>query len=193
MTGSAATPGPAPGAVAAALERFFARLEERCPRLEVEHDARWPSPCLLDDPADGERAGWRPVRRRPPGDLTGLERALEQPLHPDVTTFFTSWWSGCVQVRASEGEAVLIQVWNEEDFARLQANLIGHALAKSRAGLPLTAFVACTDEGDLTLSVDNATGEIVLENPGEAPLRVVAGSLGELLDRLEPIAAAVDG
>ena len=190
MTGPDATPGQAPGTVDASLERFFARLEQRCSPLDVEHDVAWSSPCLLADPTDGERARWRPIRRLPQGDLSGLERALDQPLHPDVATFFTTWWSGCVRVRASEGEAVLIQVWNHEDFERLQANLIGHALAKSRAGLPLTAFVACTDEGDLTLSVDNATGEIVLENPGEAPQRTVARSLAELLDRLEPIAGA---
>jgi len=83
---------------------------------------------------------------------------------------------------------LLIQIWSEDDFERLQANLIGHALAKSRAGLDLTAFIACTDEGELMLSVDNASGAVVLENPGEAPVRTVADSLAGFIDTLEPVA-----
>jgi len=175
-------------AVADALARLFERLLERCPELDAEHDPEWGSPCVLGAASAGGRVRWRPVRRSPPGDLGGLARALDQCLHPDIVAFYASYWSGSVAVRASEGEALLIQIWSEDDFERLQANLIGHALAKSRAGLDLTAFIACTDEGELMLSVDNASGAVVLENPGEAPVRTVADSLAGFIDTLEPVA-----
>jgi SecY interacting protein Syd len=66
-------------------------------------------------------------------------------------------------------------------------NILGHALAKRHAKIPLTVFIACTDEGEFMLSVDNETGEVVLENPGEAPVRVIEASLPKFLQRLQPV------
>ena len=82
----------------------------------------------------------------------------------------------------------MIQVWNEQDFERLSENLIGHALQKRRRREPLTLFVACTDESEFNLCVDNATGLVLLEQPGQAPKQTVAESLAQLLSRMEPIA-----
>jgi len=128
------------------------------------------------------------VARREAADFTGLERALETRIHPDIKRYYGSFWCDSVEARAEEGRLTLIQVWSERDFERLIANLIGHALAKRRARLPLTLFVACTDEGDFMLSVDNASGAVVLEEPGHAPVREVAANLVELLLRVEPLA-----
>jgi SecY interacting protein Syd len=68
-------------------------------------------------------------------------------------------------------------------------NLIGHALAKRRARAPFTVFFACTEpDSELFLSVDNATGEVMLEAPGAKPLRTVAPSLTVFLRGLVPAA-----
>ncbi len=152
-------------------------------------DPEWVSPCQVGEPAQDGTIAWRPRRRIAAPDWSGLERALGAPLHPDVAEFYGSFWSDPVPVRAEEGAAVLIQVWNERDHERLQENLIGHALQKMRRREPLTLFVACTDEGDLTLGVDNATGAVVLEQPGQPPLRQVAATLAAFLARLEPAEA----
>jgi len=157
------------------------------------HDPMWPSPCQVGPPeADGQIA-WRPVPRDAPPDWSGLEAALEAPLHPDVAAFYGAFWSDCIPVRAQEGGATLIQVWNPADFERLVENLLGHALQKRRRREPLTLFVACTDEGDLVLSVDNASGCVVLEQPGQPPQREVAASLEELLARMQPAARPPGG
>ena len=86
----------------------------------------------------------------------------------------------------------LILLWNPADAERLVENLIGHALAKRRARAPFTVFFACTEpESDLFLSVDNETGEVVLEAPGAKPMRTVAPSLTVFLRGLVPAAPGI--
>jgi SecY interacting protein Syd len=63
-------------------------------------------------------------------------------------------------------------------------------MAKQRIHAPLTIFIACTDENELMLSVDNETGCVVLEEPGSQPIREISPSLEEFLDRLQPVAAS---
>jgi len=97
-----------------------------------------------------------------------------------------------VEATAQEGHVSLILLWNPSDAERLVENLIGHALAKRRVRAPFTVFFACTEpESDLFLSVDNATGEVVLEKPGAKPLRTVAPSLTAFLRGLGPAGIAM--
>jgi SecY interacting protein Syd len=156
-------------------------------------DPRWASPCQVGEPREDGSIAWRPVPRDLPPDWSGLEAALEEALHPDLAAFYGAFWSDCIPVRAEEGGATLIQVWNERDFDRLIENLLGHALQKRRRRDPLSLFVACTDEGDLVLSVDNASGRVVLEQPGQPPQREVAESLAALLARMQPATTPAAG
>jgi SecY interacting protein Syd len=122
-------------------------------------------------------------------DFAGLERALETTIHDDIKAYYGAFWSGGLEATARDGHVSLILLWNPSDAERLVENLIGHALAKRRARSPLTVFFACTEpDSDLFLSVDNATGEVVLEAPGAKPLRTVAPSLTVFLRRLLPAA-----
>lgn len=183
--------------VAAALDRLIERYRERCGALEAEYDPEWRSPCeLADDAAAASgRVRWEPLRRPVEVDLfAGLERALEAPIHPAIKTYYGRYWSGHLETRAPDGHVSLLQIWNEADADRLIENLIGHALAKRRARAPFTVFFACTEpDSELFLSVDNETGEVLLEEPGRKPLRVVAASLAEFLDTLTPAVADADG
>ncbi len=180
---------PAARAVRAALAGFVARYLEvhaggDMPR--TLHDARWPSPCECGLPDAAGRIEWRPRARAEGPDYRGWERALEQSLHPAVRAFFGSYYSEHLAARTAAGSLTLIQVWNDADFDRLVENQLGHALAKRRARLPLTVFVACTDEDDLILSVDNASGAVVLERPGHPPQRQIAADLASFIDELAP-------
>ncbi len=179
--------------VTSALDDFVAQMLQSYPRLARWHDAEWPSPCeygepFLDD--QGERLTlWRPVRRARPqqDDLAGLERALETPLHPDIKAYYGAYWSGGLEAEAPEGHVSLILLWNPEDGQRLVENLIGHALAKRQARTPFTVFFACTEpEADEFLSVDNETGQVLLEQPGRKPIRTVAENLEQFLRTLVP-------
>jgi len=177
--------------VAAALDAFVARYVAEFPDLFDPFDPQWRSPCESGEPyeaADGvEVVPWRPLRRAFADDFAGLERALEVPIHDDVKAYYGRYWSSGLEATAAEGHVSLILLWNPSDAQRLVENLIGHALAKRRARAPLTIFFACTEpESDLFLSIDNATGEVVLEAPGAKPIRTVAPSLTVFLRGLVP-------
>jgi SecY interacting protein Syd len=86
----------------------------------------------------------------------------------------------------------LVQVWSDRDFDRLVVNLLGHALQKTRAKAELTLFIATTDEEELFLSVENASGRVLLESPGQPPVREVAPRLEDLLVRVDPVLGSPD-
>lgn len=175
----------------AALDRLLHRYVEHCRRVTgdlpaVEHDPAWPSECEIGEPDESAMKRWQPKARESVADFGGLERALEVEIHPDIKSFYGSFWAGTVELEAEEGGVTLIQIWNDADFDRLIENILGHAMAKQRIDAPLTVFIACTDEGELMLSVENDTGRVVLEEPGSLPIREVSPSLAEFLDRLNP-------
>jgi len=69
----------------------------------------------------------------------------------------------------------------------LVENLIGHAVACQQNRTPFSVFFACTEpESDLFLTINNTTGQVQLEAPGKAPLRVVSDSLQSFMDSLVP-------
>ncbi len=182
--------------VAAELDTFVACYVERFPDLVDPFDPQWRSPCEIGEPfmSEGgvEAVAWRPLRRSFADDFAGLERALEVQIHDDIKAYYGRFWSGGLEATAQEGHVSLIQLWNPADAQRLVENLIGHALAKRRARAPLTIFCACTEpESELFLSIDNTTGEVVLEAPGAKPLRTVAPSLTVFLRGLAPAAPAM--
>ena len=179
-----------PGPVSAALERFVQRARELTPDREFPPqpwDPDWPSACVRGAPDSGGRVRWQPVAQSTPVDFSGLEHALELSIHPDVKDYYGTFWSAGLEAQAEEGPVTLIQLWNRQDFDRLIENLIGHALAKRRARQPFTLFFATTDpDSELFLSIDNASGQVLLEEPGRAPERIVDHDLASFLDRLTP-------
>ncbi len=179
--------------VASELDAFVERYVQQYPQLIDPFDPQWRSPCETGDPftvLDDERCvAWRPLRRAFADDFAGLERALETAIHPDIKSYYGRYWSGGLEATAQEGHVSLILLWNPADAERLVENLIGHALAKRRARAPFTVFFACTEpESDLFLSVDNGSGQVVLEAPGAKPIRAVAPSLTDFLRGLVPAA-----
>lgn len=184
--------GAAP--VLPALDDFVERYLAAFPHLADRHDPDWRSTCEHDEPyldAVGERrVAWRPQRLDPPLDhFAGLERALGVAVHPALKGYYGRYWSGGLEADAPDGHVSLLLLWNPDDAERLVENLIGHVLAKRRAGQSLTLFFACTEvNSDLFLSIDNHSGRVLLEEPGRPPLREVAASLADFLATLHPAA-----
>lgn len=148
-------------------------------------DPDWTSPAEL-----GEQR-WRPVPQSPVVDFRGIENALELTVHPDAVIWYSRWWAGGLHASADEGEVNLIQLWNHRDFDSLVANVIGHALNKRRSKAPFSVFFATTEEdSELFLSIDNASGAVVLEAPMDKPVREVAPDLASFLARLDSPHAA---
>lgn len=180
-------------AVKAALDHALRRYVANCQRITgalptQEYDPEWPSACEVGEPGADGNIHWQPMDQNAATDFGGLESALGVEIHPDIKSFYGSYWSAAVEMQAAEGGVTLIQLWNDADFDRLGENIIGHAMAKQRMKAPLTVFIACTDEEEYMLSVDNESGRVVLEEPGSPPTREVSPSLVEFLGRLRPIA-----
>ena len=178
-----------PGGVDHALEILFQRFVARNGVGEDRHLERpwepdFESACVLGGVASDGQVRWKPTRQQPPADFGPLEKALEIPLHADIRAFFGAWWSDHLPVTYEGVPCDLLFVWNADDLEMLNANLIGHALEKRRIGEPFTAFFAAVDDFRF-LSVDNATGAVVLETVGRRGPERVTDSLAGFLGRIE--------
>ncbi len=178
--------------VVSALQALMERIQQEYGPLSAEYDAQWRSPCEVGEPFtstenDQLRVHWQPTSRQFINDFAGLENALETEVHPSIKAYYGAFWSAHLETRAKDGPVSLLQVWNEEDRERLVENLLGHHLVQKRAKGPLSLFFACTEpDSDLILTVENATGAVLLERPGAKPLRQVSDSLAEFLLTLAP-------
>jgi SecY interacting protein Syd len=106
-------------------------------------------------------------------------------LHPDAGAFYGSWWSGEVELRY-EGEATRpTTVWNEEELEEVWARLRDHLESQRQAGMPCRTVPIAGSDSDRYFALNNETGEVVLEEPGHPPLRVVAPSLVQFLASLD--------
>jgi SecY interacting protein Syd len=142
-------------------------LLSRFPRERVEHDPEWTSPCEVGPVDDEGTIAWEPVRQSPPADLSAVEAALGEPMHPDVHRIYATWYAGPV--------ADLMLPWNAEDAERKVRGILEHLEARRGLGPP-SIPIAWTDS-DLYHALDNRTGAVQLEEPGRPGGEEVAGSL----------------
>ncbi len=167
--------------------------------LITEYESDWLSPCYQFDTSDdkhsdinkpplqdGDEVNWRPFRRPSNESLNNLEKALEIDIPKNLQTFFCEYYSHDLNAKAKDGPLILLQAWNENDFERLQKNLIAHVLMKRRLKQRDTLFFALTDQDDLILSVLLETSEVVLEQVGKEPHQVIANDISSFILSLEP-------
>lgn len=62
--------------------------------------------------------------------LQSVANALEITLQEDIHPFYTSQLAGDMAAEFEGLSINLLQVWSEEDFTRLQQNLIGHLVTQ---------------------------------------------------------------
>jgi SecY interacting protein Syd len=176
--------------VTAALDEFvkkYLTAAKKHPEMVmVEYDNEWPSDCYTVTGNTGDRVAWQPVKRSEIANFSDLEKALDMQIHQDVISFYSAYWSNNLSAKTSKGYLQLLQPWNQGDFERLQQNLVGHILMKRRLKQPETLFIALTDEDDFILTVDNTSGEVVLEQVGLLPKEVVAPNLTVFIQSLQP-------
>ncbi len=172
------------------LIQDYLNLQQPLGLPELPYESEWVSECyLLNSKNEGDPTPWQPVRISQPVDMfQRLGEALETAIHPDLTSYFTRYWSDPLYFSHPEGELSLLFCWNAEDMERLRANLIGHALNKRKLRQPLTLFLACTEpDAEQYLSIDNQDGSIWLERPGKGCIKQIAASLEEFLKDLTPL------
>ncbi|MGL5359938.1 MAG: SecY-interacting protein [Shewanella sp.] len=147
-----------------------------------------PSLCIQGefDALSSEAVTWLPVAREQPGSFANVEHALELKLWPDINVFYGHFYAAPVLFDSNWGTGELLQVWNSEDFAALQQNIIGHLMMKQKLKQPATWFIGLLDEGDRMLTVNNTDGSVWIEIPGELPSVQLAASLAEFIAALAP-------
>ncbi len=151
-------------------------------------DPDWPSPCQCSAADADGLIDWLPVRRQPPGSFDNIAHALGIELHPDACAYYAHHYSDALPTSHPRGELNLLAAWSERDFARLQENLLGHLHAQRREKRPPTLFIATCEPDDSAffISIDNASGAVLLEEVGRGSKEVLADSLVEFLQQLQP-------
>lgn len=155
--------------------------------LLIQYDEKWLSPCYMGVAEQDEWINWQPKLREETVTFRGIEEALEITINPQLVSYYGRYWSDNLSAQSSRGELQLLQVWNQDDFVRLQQNLVAHVLMKRRLKHSDTLFFALTDEEDFMICVDNATGQVVLEQVGLQPREVLAKDLASFIRSLTPL------
>ncbi|RWR01760.1 secretion protein [[Pantoea] beijingensis] len=143
------------------------------------------SPCVVDSLDDS--VYWQPRPFTLAKNLDAVERAIELRIQPSVVDFYTSQFAGDMQARHAERVLTLVQVWSEDDFIRVQENLIGHLVMKRRLKHSPTLFIATTDSELEVISVCNLSGEVILEQLGTSKREVLCATLEKFLASLQAV------
>ena len=168
------------------LTQFVEQFKEKHNHLPVvEADDKWISPCEQGKYSNDANY-WQPVKADGLS-FNNVEQALELTLHESVKHYFTSYYAESVDADCEEGRLSLLFPWNEDDFARLQENIIGHILMKRKLKQPETVFFAVTDQEDFILSIENETGAVWVEQVGKAPHKKLSDNLVDFIEQLTPV------
>ncbi|WP_067707533.1 SecY-interacting protein [Erwinia sp. ErVv1] len=143
-----------------------------------------PSPCIQNSAEDV--VYWLPQPFTLAANLEAVERALDLRIQPSVVGWYTSQFAGDMHAVLAGQSVTLLQTWSEEDFVRVQENLIGHLVMKRRLKHSPTLFIATLESELEVISVCNLSGEVILEKLGTTQRTVLASDLSDFIDRLTP-------
>lgn len=144
-----------------------------------------PSPCISR--TGDEVVYWLPQLFTGTDKLEKVEKAMGIIIRPELHRYFTTQYAGDMQVRFKDINFSLIQVWSEDDFIRLQENIIGHLVTQKRLKLTPTLFLGTTDSENDIISICNVSGEIILETFGQKKREILAKDLATFLSELIPV------
>ncbi|MFP1557315.1 SecY-interacting protein [Escherichia coli] len=175
---------------AQALKDFTARY---CDAWHEEHKS-WPlseelygvpSPCIISTTEDA--VYWQPQPFTGEQNVNAVERAFDIVIQPTIHTFYTTQFAGDMHAQFGDIKPTLLQTWSEDDFRRVQENLIGHLVTQKR--LETAAHAIYRDAGRRVKEVISARvplGEVCKETLGTRKRTHLASNLADL-NQLKPL------
>ena len=144
-----------------------------------------PSPCIISSTHDA--VIWQPTPFTAVQNVNPIEQALGIVVQTPVHSFYTTQFAGDMTARLGDLTLTLLQTWSEDDFLRVQENLIGHLVTQKRLKLSPTLFIATLESEVEVISLCNLSGEVIRETLGTRQRVFLAGSLAEFLNCLVPV------
>jgi len=173
-------------------EALFAFSQRYLDAYQAEHQhlpentelVDWVSPCV--EQKLSQSVYWKPVAREVVADFKNVENGIEIALHEDIHAFYGSQFSADMEVTWNDNWLNLLQVWSDEDFERLQENILGHLVMQRRLKQKPTVFIATTEDEMEVVSICNLTGNVILETLGTDKRQVLSEDVAGFLQQLEP-------
>ncbi|CAH0534247.1 Protein Syd [Vibrio stylophorae] len=161
---------------------------------QSEHYLGLESPCVVQ--ALEHTVIWQaqPCAER---DFSKSEAAIELNFDDSVKAFYGTQYAGDLTVcwrDPQSGETLpltLLQVWSDEDWLRLQENLLSHLVMQRQRRLSPSLFIGSLDSEIEIISVCNLTGQVLKEVLGKKQHQILAPDLATFLNGLEPVVADV--
>ncbi len=155
---------------------------------ENEELVDWISPCVEQKLTHS--VYWKPVVREVAADLTNVENGIEIAIHEDIHAFYGVQFGADMPATWRGNRLNLLQVWSDDDFERLQENILGHLVMQRRLKQKPTIFIATTDDEMQVVSICNISGNVILETLGIDKREMLAEDIASFLTQLEPEVAA---